>query len=369
MPIEKYVKEKMPRLGFGAMRLPTLDGKIDMARFIEMVDHYMKSGANYFDTAWMYHENESEIACREALVKRYPREDFILATKFPVWEVKEQEDVDKIFQKQLEKCGVEFFDFYLIHALNTERSALCEQWKLFDYLIEQQKQGKITYLGFSFHGKNECMDEICEKYADIFEFCQLQINYYDWGGDYRYQYERARQIGLPVITMEPVRGGALAKLPADIEARFKAAKPDASIASWAIRWCNELEGVCNVLSGMSNMEQLEDNIAILRDAPPLTDAEKSLIAEAGLALRNIPSVPCTSCDYCKNCPEDIPIAAIFGMYNEYLKNLSTFGLRRKHREMEGKNVLDCTRCGICNPMCPQQIDIPDYMGKIAALIE
>ena len=362
-------RETLPLLGFGAMRLPLLpSGKVDMEHTKAMVDYYMQSGMNYFDTAYMYHEGESELIVKEAVTKRYPRESFILADKLPIWSVKEKADVSKIFNEQLEKCGVDYFDYYLLHALNTKNSDLCEEFGAYEYMLDMKKQGKIKHFGFSFHGKAECIEYILAAHPEM-EFVQLQLNYFDWLGDHKPIYEIALKYNKPIIIMEPVRGGMLTKLPPAVEKMFLDANPNASPASWAMRWVAELDGVVNVLSGMSNMQQLQDNIATLKNPAPLTASEREIINQAAQTLQNMPLIPCTACNYCKTCPEGLPIADILDMYNEFQqKGRGLFGLNQRHKKMEGKTALDCTGCGICSPICPQAIDIPEVISQIKTLL-
>jgi len=367
--IMSITRETLPMLGFGLMRLPLLPtGKVDIEETKAMVDIYMQSGMNYFDTAYGYHEGESELVVKEAISSRYPREAFILASKLPIWSVKEAADVPKIFNHQLEKCGVDYFDYYLLHALNRERSDLCEQFGAYEFAKEMKKQGKIKHFGFSFHGKAECLEHILANHPEV-EFVQLQLNYFDWMGDYRAHYDITRKYGKPIIIMEPVRGGALAKLPSSVEEIFKEINPNVSNASWAMRWAADLDGVVNILSGMSNMEQLCDNIATLKPPAPLNADERNAIDKAAQTLTSMPQIPCTACNYCKNCPEGVPIADILDMYNEFqTKGRSMFNLNKRHKEMQGKTALDCTSCGVCSPICPQGIDIPAGIKQVKELL-
>ena len=366
----EYIKENVPKLGFGLMRLPTngTDDDINIERTKEMVDYYMDNGMNYFDTAWFYHGENSEDAFKETVVKRYPRESFTIADKLPIWEVKEPEDVERIFNIQLERCGVEYFDYYLLHALDGDKNKKCEEMGAYEFCLKMKDEGKIKSFGFSFHGSTDDIKHILATHPE-FEFVQLQLNYYDWEFDYKDQYDVARSYGLPIIVMEPVRGGFLAKLPKDIEAVFKAVNKDMSIASWSIRWAASLDGVMTTLSGMSNMEQMIDNVSYMKEFKPLICEEIEAIAKASKMLLEAPIIPCTDCKYCAPCPIEIPIFDIFGIYNEEFvnnKNLSEF--KKKYKEIDtDKNAAACIECGMCEPLCPQNIPIIKKLDDIAAL--
>ena len=367
---EEYIRENIPKLGFGLMRLPTYDTDedVNIDQTIEMVDYYVDNGMNYFDTAWFYHGGNSEEVFKEAVVKRYSRESFTIADKFPIWEVDKPEDVERIFNIQLERCGVEYFDYYLLHALNGENNRKCEEFGVYEFCLKMKEEGKIKSFGFSFHGTTEDIKHILATHPE-FEYVQLQLNYYDWEFDYKEQYEVARSYGLPIIVMEPVRGGFLAKMPKDIEDIFKAVNPDMSIASWAIRWAASLDGVMITLSGMSNMEQMIDNVSYMKDFKHLISKEIEAIAKAAKLLVGAPTIPCTDCKYCAPCPVDIPIFDIFGIYNEEFvnnKNLSEF--KKKYKEIDkDKNAAACIECGMCEPLCPQNIPIIKKLADIDAL--
>jgi predicted aldo/keto reductase-like oxidoreductase len=370
-----YIKENVPLLGFGCMRLPVFSTQadIDIEEFKKMVDIYMESGMNYFDTAYMYHEGKSENAVREAIVKRFPRESFTIADKLPVWSMTCEEDAPKIFNEQLERCGVTYFDYYLLHALNGPNNESHEKFKSYEFCKKMKEEGKIKFFGFSYHGESKDLRHILETHPE-FEFVQLQINYFDWAlGWAKEQYEIAREFNIPIILMEPVRGGALteAKLPEEIVKMFTEFDSNASIASWAIRWGASLEGVINVLSGMSTIGQVEDNIKSLKDDyKPLSKEEYAVVEKVAKALLEIPTVPCTECKYCFECPKEIPIPDLLVSYNKYLGNRSLFGLRSEHDKIDkDKNAEACTSCGVCVKVCPQDIDIPAKLSEIVNLLK
>ena len=368
---KEYIEENVSKLGFGLMRLPTngADDDINIDQTKEMVDYYMDNGMNYFDTAWFYHGGKSEGAFKEAVVDRYPRESFVVADKMPIWEVDKPEDVERIFNTQLERCGVEYFDYYLLHALNGEKNKKCEDMGAYEFCLKMKEEGKIKSFGFSFHGTTEDIKHILVNHPE-FEFVQLQVNYYDWEFDYKEQYEITRSYDLPIIIMEPVRGGFLAKMPKEIEDMFKAANPDMSIASWSVRWVASLDGVMTTLSGMSNMEQMIDNVSSMKDFKPLTTEEKAVVEKAVKLLVDAPIIPCTDCKYCADCPVDIPIYDIFGIYNEeFLNNQSLSDFNKKYKEIDKSvNASACIQCGLCEPLCPQNIPIIEKLADINALI-
>ena len=367
---EEYIKKNVPKLGFGLMRLPTngSDEDINMDQTKEMVDYYMANGMNYFDTAWFYHGGNSENAFKEAVVKRYPRASFTVADKMPIWEVETPADVERIFNIQLERCGVEYFDYYLLHALNGDKNKKCEDFGAYEFCLKMKEAGKIKSFGFSFHGTTEDIKHILANHPEL-EFAQLQVNYYDWEFDFKEQYEIARSYNLPIIIMEPVRGGFLAKMPKEIEDIFKAVNPDMSIASWSIRWATSLDGVMTSLSGMSNMEQMIDNVSYMKAFKPLTAKEFAAVEKAVKLLLGAPTIPCTDCKYCAQCPIEIPIFDIFGVYNEAFVNQKNLGeFKSQYKEIEaGKNAAACIECGMCEPLCPQNIPIINKLKDIAAL--
>jgi len=363
-------KHNIPRLGFGCMRLPTLgsDDKIDIEEVKKMVDVYMKAGHNYFDTAYGYHGGKSENCVKEAVVKRYPRESFTLVDKLPIWSCETAGDVERVFGEQLERCGTTYFDIYLLHALNNDLNDKHEKFGSYEFCQKMKDEGKIKSFGFSFHGTTDDLRKIMEKHHEQIDVVQLQLNYFDWLGSYKEQFEIVKSYDKPVVCMEPVRGGMLAKLPDYIYDIFKKSEPDASAASWAVRWVADIPEVITVLSGMSNMEQLLDNINTLKDFTALSDEQYAVIDKAAGALLDIPSVPCTYCNYCSDCPIGIPIAKIFEIYNKFLGDRSMFSFKTAYKEIDAdKNASACISCGVC-AVCPQTIDIPERMKEIAVLM-
>jgi len=364
-------KNKIPKLGFGCMRLPVdSDGQIDIEMFKQMVDEYIAAGFNYFDTAYMYHGGKSEGAVKEAVVKRYPRESFTLVDKLPIWSCETKEDVERVFNEQLEKCGVEYFDIYLLHALNGELNDKHERLGSYEFCERMKKEGKIKNFGFSFHGTTQDMHNIMQRHHEQFDVVQLQINYFDWLRDYKDQYEIVASYNKPIVCMEPVRGGILARLPEKIADILTQANPNASHASWAVRWVGSMPEIITVLSGMSNMEQVHDNIKTCKDFNSLTKAEFEITNKVAQELHSIPQVACTACNYCDICPEGIPIAEIFGIYNKFLADRGMLGFGMAYRKIEkSKNASACTSCGACVEICPQNLNIPERMKEIATLMD
>ncbi len=356
-------------LGMGCMRLPkTEDGKIDRERAFQLIDRAFQGGITYFDVANPYHDGNAEPFIGEAL-SRYPRDSFTLATKMPAWKVETLDDVKALFESQLEKCRVDYFDFYLCHALDREFFDKQERLGIYEYLAEKKKQGYIRRLGFSFHDTPEVLREICE--AHPWDFAQLQINYLDWTAQRaKEQYEILEEYGLPCVVMEPVRGGALAKLCEPAEAVLKAAAPERSIASWAIRFAASLPNVMTVLSGMTVPEQLEDNLATMSPFEPLSDAERAALAKALEIDRQAQRIPCTGCRYCMPCPFGVDIPGLFKAYNECAIDRMPGRFLKKAAPIPASAHPDqCRACGKCAAACPQHIDIPGKMAELKALEE
>jgi len=369
----KNTNESVSLLGFGCMRLPFKGsmGEIDKEKAQAMVDYAISQGINYFDTAYMYHEGRSESFVGEALA-RHGRECFNLASKMPLVFVSSEEDVERIFQEQLSRCRVDYFDYYLLHNVNEAHARKIDTFGIYEKMKAKQRQGKIRRLGFSFHDRPEILARLTERYA--WDFAQIQLNYMDWElQKASQQYQILSDKGIPVVVMEPLRGGALATLSETALQVLKAARPEASAASWGIRFAASLPQVLVVLSGMSSMEQLVDNINTMQDFRPLSQAEYAVIAEALAAYRVSATIPCTACRYCMDCPSGVDIPRTLAIYNNYLIRKSQSNpMSEMLFEMEanilGRDKLPkhCVRCYQCSEHCPQHIDIPQWMERIAA---
>ncbi len=376
--MERYLGESIPKLGFGLMRLPkTADGSIDIDETSRMVDAFMDAGLTYFDTAYVYDDGASECAAKAALVDRYPRERFQLATKANAWLGKPtEEEVKHQIEVSLERTGAGYFDFYLLHAVQTSNIAVYNDYGLWDYARELKERGLVRHWGFSFHAGPELLDELLTTHPDV-EFVQLQLNYADWESPTvtsRANYEVARAHGVPIVVMEPVKGGVLATPPESVAAPLLAHSPQASLASWAIRYAASLDGIITVLSGMSTMEQTEDNISYMTDFQPLDDSERAAIAAAQEALGKVRSVPCTACHYCTSgCPVSIPIPDIFSAHNRKLVWGDDVRSKRDYLEAVGKDgagkASDCIACGQCEGACPQSIPIIGWLEECVAAYE
>lgn len=370
----QYLGEEIKKLGFGLMRLPKKKDVIDIEQVKEMVDCYLAAGFTYFDTAWAY--TGSEDAIRQALVERYPREQFQLATKNAAWiNCKNREDAIAQFHTSLKQTGAGYFDFYLLHNLGEGRTKAFDEYDLWSFFQEKKKEGLIRHVGFSFHSTAHELEEILTAHPEM-EFVQLQINYADWENQAiqsRACYEIARKYDKPIIIMEPVKGGLLAVPPENVAKVFDKANPKASYASWAIRFAASLEGVITVLSGMSNMEQMEDNLSYMEDFSKLSKEEHATIREAQKALNRIPLIPCTTCNYCaKVCPMNIGISGSFAaMNNLLLYQNKEFAIAQENWLVGGhgqKSARDCIKCGKCEQVCPQHIAISDELIKVKSAL-
>ena len=362
--------EEMFKLGFGLMRLPKLaDGSIDVDQTAEMADLFLKSGGTYFDTAYVYDNGASEEAFRKAVVERHPRESFTVCTKMNAWlGHPDEETTKKQFGISLERTGAGYFDFYLLHALQADNIDIYEKYGLWDFVKEQRDKGLIKHWGFSFHSTPEDLEKLLTKHPDV-DFVQLQINYADWNSSSVHSgdiYKVARDHNKPIVIMEPVKGGTLAKPPRKVAELFKAADPKASCASWAIRFAASLPGVMTVLSGMSNLEQMKDNLSYMSKFRPLSEEENDLVLKARSIIENDISIPCTACHYCTDgCPMQIPIPEIFKVYNSNLLSRKNPQARKAYiAATEGKGkASECVHCGQCEGACPQQLPIMSLLEE------
>ncbi len=358
-------------LGMGCMRLPKVDPEkpdIDYVKAQEIIDYAYSHGVNYFDTAYVYHGGQSESFIGQAL-KKYPRESYFLATKMPIWCVKKQEDVERIFNEQLQKCQVDYFDFYLFHAQDAGNFKKCQEFGVYEFLSRMKAEGKIRRLGFSFHDTPEVLRHICDTYD--WDFAQIQLNYLDWEmQDARTQYQILADRGIPVVVMEPVRGGALASPCDAANILFREERPDKSVASWAIRFVASLPGVLTVLSGMSDMEQVRDNVDTMTNFEPLTERDREIIDAALEAYRKKDTVPCTGCRYCMDCPFGVDIPKMFALYNHFVLDKDEEDYLEAYRAQPEETLADkCRACGACLSKCPQHIKIPEKMAAIRETVD
>ncbi len=370
----------MKKLGFGFMRLPLKSqddqSSIDMDELTRMVDSYLGRGFNYFDTAYMYHMSKSETALREVLVKRHKRDSFRVATKLPTMILQKEGDQERIFSEQLEKCGLEYFDYYLLHNLGEVNYETAEKFNSFGFISEMKSKGKVKEIGFSYHDNADLLDKILTEHPEV-DFVQLQINYLDWNSSSIQSgrcYDVARKHKKPVIVMEPVKGGILANLPEKAVQLFREHNKDMSVTSWAIRYAVSLDGVMMVLSGMSNLKQLEDNMSFMDEFKPLNQGDYSVIEKVVTIINEAIEIPCTACQYCVDiCPQDIAIPEYFSLYNTKKQStprgyivLNVY--YNNYIKTRGK-ASDCIECKACEEFCPQHIEITEWLKKVADSFE
>ena len=368
------------KLAFGLMRLPQLDENdntsIDIERVKDMVDIFMDAGFTYFDTAAPYHGKHSEIAFREAVVKRYPRERYTVTDKLSFGMIDKAEDMQPFFNAQLERLGVDYIDIYLLHALGKESYAKAQNFKAFEFAAEKKKEGKVKHVGFSFHDTAEVLEQILTEHPEV-EYVQLQLNYMDWE-DENVQahkcYDIAVKYGKKVLVMEPVKGGSLAKVSPQVEKLFKDYNPEASPASWAVRFCASLEHVVMVLSGMSDEEQVKDNVGYMKVFEPLNTEEQAIVEKAADMIRNDIAIACTGCAYCvDDCPKNIAIPEYFKIYNHLKQYQSTSEkwdrMKYAKKAEERGKASDCIECGLCEGHCPQHLSIREYLKDVKEALE
>lgn len=380
-----YLGEDVPKLGFGLMRLPHVDGKmenpVDIEQVEQMVDLFLESGFQYFDTAYVY--GDSEEVTKKALVDRHPRESFLLATKLPGSALESREKMEEVFNEQLERTGAGYFDFYLLHGIDAGSREMFENSEAWEFIAEKKAAGLVRHIGFSFHDHASALEEILAKHPEA-EFVQLQINYADWGDpvvESRNCYDTARKFGVPIVVMEPLRGGKLVGLPDEIGADLKKCRPDAPIASWGLRFVLGLDGILSVLSGMSSLEQMKENIEIVtgKYGKAFGDKEHEAVTKAQLALAKIPHIRCTDCRYCMpGCPLNIQIPRILDALNEYLIYNDLGGAKFSYgmatnsapypTDKRGK-ASECIKCGQCNDICTQHIDVMAELEHAAEVLE
>lgn len=367
----KKTGDEVSLLGLGNMRLPTTDGvegggAIDFELSKNLIDAALAGGVNYFDTAYGYHAGKSEAFVGEALVARHPRQSFFLASKLPMWLIKSREDALRILDEQLARCQTDYFDFYLFHSMCQDYMEAFESLGLYDLLKEKQAEGVIRNLGFSFHDTPEVLERLCSAHA--WDFAQIQFNYLDQPiNRAEEQYAVLEKHGIPCVVMEPVRGGRLADLGPESNAVLKAELPDASIASWAMRWVAAHQNVLCILSGMSNLEQLQDNLATLSNPQPLTAGQQAALEKAVAILRQYNIVPCTKCRYCMPCPSGVNIPGMLEMWNEHVFDTGNIGIRQDYAKWPiTEKAHNCVACRKCEKICPQKLPIIQLMKDIHA---
>ena len=364
--------EKIGKLGFGYMRLPRKGDGFDMELVKKMADTFLESGGTYFDAAFIY--TGAEAALCESVIKRHPRDKIQIATKLNLDFAKDPKQFSERFNTSMERLGTDYLDFYLLHGMNAESSSEAEELGVWSFFSELKAKGQIRHMGFSFHAPPEELDEILSKHPET-EFVQLQINYLDWDNpsiQSRKLYEIARKYDKPIVIMEPVKGGLLTGDTSPLAGLLRGANPNVSMASWALRYAAQLEGVLVTLSGMSTLEQLTDNIKTFADLKPLSDDEQAVLDKAAEILNAIPRIACTECRYCvEGCPSSIPIPKMIDIYNNYLvyNTIGNLGSEYKMWTRDGGKAGDCTSCSACEDICPQNLEIADTMEKISALFD
>ena len=368
--------DSIPKLGFGLMRLPTIPGggqkDIDFDKVQEMIDLYMSRGFTYFDTAYVYHEGHSEEVVKKCLLPKYPRDSFQVVDKIPLWGIKKYEDYEPILRTQLERTGLEYLDVLFLHGIGTSQFQMIEDTKGFEFLKWAKAQGLVKHIGFSYHSPAMELDELLDKHPEV-EVVQLQVNYLDWESESVQShacYEACRRHGVGVTIMEPVKGGSLANPHPDVTKIFKDANPDVSVASWAVRFAASLDGIITVLSGMSTLEQVEDNTNTMLNFKPLTSEERKVINAAVAKFNDLPLIPCTGCRYCApDCPQKINIPGIFSQLNDYTKYQN---VNKRGFDMtigQGGKPSDCIGCRSCEEHCPQHLKITQLLKKAVEVFE
>lgn len=366
-----------PKLGFGCMRLPLTNPEdqtaIDIEQFKAMVDAFMEAGGTYFDTAYVYHEGTSEVAVRKALVERYPRDSFTIATKCLAWAQPDADAAKACLDTSLERLGVDYVDFYLLHNVGGPRTAKFDEYGMWEWAQQKKDEGVIKCLGFSIHDGADALDKLLDEHPNM-DFVQVQVNYLDWDNpvvESRKCMEVAQKHGVPVVIMEPARGGRLAELPKRGEDVLKAANPDKSTVSWAYRFCYNLPNVVSVLSGMSTLEQVKENVKEWKANVPFTDEESKVLAQAIEALESVGTIPCTNCRYCvKDCPAGVKIPEIMSLLNlEKMTENREFAKSQYAWQTRDGRASQCTQCGSCEDMCPQSINIIDLLEDAADFYE
>lgn len=376
--MSKLNPEQMPKLGMGMMRLPIKDEVIDIEQVKKMVDYYLDHGLNYFDTAYVYHGGKSEPALKEALVKRYPRESFVLADKLPAWAMSSKEDRDRILNEQLDRLGVDQIDMYLLHSVEDGKNYNAyEEYDCFNWAMEKKKEGKIKHFGFSYHGSPELLEKILDKHPEV-EFVQIQLNYADWDNPIIQSgrlYQILAERNIPVIVMEPVKGGTLASLDDELAGILSSANPDQSIPSWAIRFAANLPAVMTVLSGMSSEEQVHDNVNTVVNLKELTEEEAKALSQVQELMKTRDTVPCTACSYCTDgCPQNIAIPDIFKALNAARMHPNDLGraknaYKKLMEKPEAGAASSCIECGQCEGVCPQHLKIIELIAEAAEKLE